>query len=67
MACIGGASYLVRVQNVSFIDSTSTSLINSTFDIYSDGSCYDDFWYSQSDCPGLTCSSCYVRFRFFVF
>lgn len=60
MACVGGGSQITSMSNITFINDDSTSLNYDTLNIYSDGSCEGEFWYSQSVCPGFKCSSCTV-------
>uniref|UniRef100_A0A7S4M7L6 Uncharacterized protein n=1 Tax=Vannella robusta TaxID=1487602 RepID=A0A7S4M7L6_9EUKA len=60
LACIGGSS-TAHISDVMFIGDVLYDIYgpDEELDIYSDGSCTDSFWYSQSPCPQkFACSSC---------
>ena len=61
MACINGGG-TITIGQVSFVNNRITNFYSNDVDIYSDGSCEDSFWYSQTACPiAGDCSSCEVR------
>jgi len=58
MACINGGG-TITIGQVSFVNNRITNFYSNDVDIYSDGSCEDSFWYSQTACPiAGDCSSC---------
>ena len=59
IACIGNTSSPVTISDVSFRSDQSSSLDYLHEDVYSDGTCTDQFWYSTTPCDS-NCESCPV-------